>query len=450
MYGEALECHREIGDSHREGNALRALSWLLWVFGQTAEAEKAGRQAVAVLERQPPGQELAQAYGTMSLRSMTADDLEQTVAWGRRALELAERLDDVETIVHARTNIAAAEFWHGREEGRQELERSLELAREAGLEEEVAGAFCYLARGAARTRAHALAESYAKAGIEYCGEHDMDGWRPFLIAVRGEVELDQGRWGEAAESTTLVLADRGLGFGSALALVMLGRLRTRRGDPGQWEPLDDAFALAERSGELVRLAPLAAARAEAAWLEGRPERVAEMTEDAFELAKARGVGWLIGELAYWRWRAGVEEDIPPGAAEPYALQIAGEWARAADLWAELGCPYEYALALADADDDETLLRALEELQRLGARPAAAIVARRLRQRGAHGLPRGPRPGTQQNPAGLTRARARDPGARRAGATEHRHRRAALSLREDRRPPRLRDPAQARGPHARRG
>jgi DNA-binding NarL/FixJ family response regulator len=34
-------------------------------------------------------------------------------------------------------------------------------------------------------------------------------------------------------------------------------------------------------------------------------------------------------------------------------------------------------------------------------PAAAIVARRLRQRGASGIPRGPRPRTQANPAGLT-------------------------------------------------
>ena len=38
---------------------------------------------------------------------------------------------------------------------------------------------------------------------------------------------------------------------------------------------------------------------------------------------------------------------------------------------------------------------------LGARPAAAIVARRLRERGARGVPRGPRAATQQNPAGLT-------------------------------------------------
>jgi DNA-binding CsgD family transcriptional regulator len=83
------------------------------------------------------------------------------------------------------------------------------------------------------------------------------------------------------------------------------------------------------------------------------------------------------------------------------LQLTGEWARAAERWREIGCPYEAALALADADEEAPQRRALEELQRLGARPAAAIVARRLRERGARRLPRGPRPATRRNPAGLT-------------------------------------------------
>jgi DNA-binding CsgD family transcriptional regulator len=101
------------------------------------------------------------------------------------------------------------------------------------------------------------------------------------------------------------------------------------------------------------------------------------------------------------WRAGIREDIPPDAAEPYALEMRGEWARAATLWEEIGCPYEAALALADADDDDALRSALVEFQRFGARPAAAIVARRLRKRGARALPRGPRPTTRKNPANLT-------------------------------------------------
>jgi DNA-binding NarL/FixJ family response regulator len=46
-------------------------------------------------------------------------------------------------------------------------------------------------------------------------------------------------------------------------------------------------------------------------------------------------------------------------------------------------------------------RAHAELRALGAGPAAAIVARRLRDRGVRGVPRGPRPRTRDNPAGLT-------------------------------------------------
>ena len=69
------------------------------------------------------------------------------------------------------------------------------------------------------------------------------------------------------------------------------------------------------------------------------------------------------------------------------------------MWRKIGCPYEAALAL--ADDESALRAALDELRALDAHPAAATVARRLRERGVRGLPRGPRPGTRENLAGLT-------------------------------------------------
>jgi DNA-binding CsgD family transcriptional regulator len=81
--------------------------------------------------------------------------------------------------------------------------------------------------------------------------------------------------------------------------------------------------------------------------------------------------------------------------------LQGEWSRAAEAWTELGCPYEAAMALGRSEKDGALRRALDELQRLGARPAAAQVSRRLRERGARGVRRGPRPSTRANPAGLT-------------------------------------------------
>ena len=59
------------------------------------------------------------------------------------------------------------------------------------------------------------------------------------------------------------------------------------------------------------------------------------------------------------------------------------------------------LALGGADQEHALRQALEELRELGAGPAAAIMARRLRALGVRGVPRGPRPSTRENPAGLT-------------------------------------------------
>ena len=86
---------------------------------------------------------------------------------------------------------------------------------------------------------------------------------------------------------------------------------------------------------------------------------------------------------------------------PDAATLAGDWEEAARLWSELGCPYEAALALGDADDDDALRRGLLELHRLGARPAAGILTQRLRERGARGVPRGPYGAARQNAANLT-------------------------------------------------
>jgi DNA-binding CsgD family transcriptional regulator len=110
---------------------------------------------------------------------------------------------------------------------------------------------------------------------------------------------------------------------------------------------------------------------------------------------------ILGELRTWRRQAGIDEPLEPFVEEPYAAQLAGDWERASALWVELGCPYEAALALADADNEVPLRRAHEQLLALGARPAAAIVARRLRERGVRGVARGPSRATSESPAGLT-------------------------------------------------
>jgi DNA-binding CsgD family transcriptional regulator len=174
-----------------------------------------------------------------------------------------------------------------------------------------------------------------------------------------------------------------------------------------WPPLDEALALGRGTGELQRLGPVAVARAEAAWLEGDRAAARAVVEDALARAeRTKSYAWLTGELAFWLWRLGGPDrlptrGLPDGAAEPFALQMAGNWEAAAARWRALGCPYEAAATLADSDQEPQLRQALTELERLGARPLAAAVARKLRELGVRGLARGPRRATQANPANLT-------------------------------------------------
>jgi DNA-binding NarL/FixJ family response regulator len=101
------------------------------------------------------------------------------------------------------------------------------------------------------------------------------------------------------------------------------------------------------------------------------------------------------------WKAGELTEPPAEAAEPFALQMRGEWAAAADAWRSVGLPYEAALALMDSNDEDDVRTAMGEFDRLGARPMVAIAAQRLRKLGVSKIPRGARATTRENPAGLT-------------------------------------------------
>jgi DNA-binding CsgD family transcriptional regulator/tetratricopeptide (TPR) repeat protein len=396
----ALGCHREVGDGRLEGDALRSLSRLLRYVGRSDEAMEVGREAVAVLEQLPPGHELGMAYCNLSHLHMHLEDPAGTVDWGERALELARRLDDTEVLVYALTNIGHVDLLAGK--GTAAVEQSLALARQAGLEEHAGRGYVALTWWSPRGRTYAEADRFLDPGLEYCTERGLDLWRSFLLAYRARSQLDRGRWDDATESAGLVLRDpRSSPVPRVTALAVLGLVRARRGDPDVWEPLDAAWELATASGELQRVEPAGAARAEAAWLEGRIPELVETAEAALALATGRRAWWIVGEFACWRRRAGIEDEVPANVPQPWAAELEGDWRAAAEGWAGLDSPYDAALAWGRSDDEETLRRALAELQGLGAQAAAAIVARRLRALGARGLPRGPRPATRRNPMNLT-------------------------------------------------
>lgn len=402
---EALVYHRAAGDDYREGQALCSLSSRLWCFGDVDGAERAAQEAVAVLSRFGTGPELARACAAASSTFMNAERLDEALEWGERAFEALATSPVVETLIYQLNNTGTAKLLAGRRDGLDELERSIALGVTEGLDDQVGRGYIHLGWTGMRTRDFAIVDRLEE-GIDYCTSHGLELWRLYLIAYRARADLDRGRWTQAAEESAFALqqTNQNAPLLRIISRSTLGLVRARRGDPDVWAPLDEAAALAEGK-QLQHLEPVAIARTEAAALAGRRALADEASAQTLELALERRAAWIAGPLAFWRRRAGIEEPVPAGIAEPYALHLSGDLVAAEAVWRELDSPYEAALALADRDDAESLHAALGELRALGAGPAAESVARRLRERGERGLVRGPRTATRENPAGLTQREA---------------------------------------------
>ncbi|MDX6441234.1 MAG: hypothetical protein QOE43_963 [Gaiellaceae bacterium] len=393
----ALELRRLEGDQVREGEVLTKLSTFLWCPGHVEESRHAGHDAVSLLETQPPGRERAQAYLNLAFLSAVDDHSDDAVAWAKKALAQAERLGDEELVVVARMRIVLNEPG---DQGLRRLEQVVEQA--APFPKAVADGYNDLTWKALALGRSRDAAAYAAAGIDFCADRGYELTRLYILSARAWLELERGHWDAAAQDAGTILGIHRTSISPRIsALCVLALVRARRGDPGWSELLDEAWRLAEPTGEVYRVGPVAAAWAETSWLAGDRQGVAAATERVLDQALALGTEPLLGQLAAWRLLAGLDAHVSPHASEAHRLQATGEWAAAANLWVELDCPYQAALAFGQTGDEESLRRSLELLQGLDARPAAAIVARRLREQGARGLPRGPRPATRTNPYGLT-------------------------------------------------
>jgi DNA-binding CsgD family transcriptional regulator len=290
------------------------------------------------------------------------------------------------------------------DEGIDHLQRALAGAQARHDDFQIAQTLLNLGSGCAVTHRLELAEHWLLRGIGYCSERDIDMSRLYQLAWLAMVRLHQGRWDEASAAAHDVLSDaRTATVARITALTVLGRLRARRGDPGVWQALDEARTLAIGTGALQRLAPMHAARAEAAWLEGRRDDAAREAAAGLPLALAKGNAVFAAELLLWSRRGGAGDVTVPAfcAAHPCGLEAAGDWPQAAHAWTLRHCPYEAACARAESDDLAAQRDALDVFESLGARPMIERTRHRLRRAGVRGLSRGPRESTQQHPAGLT-------------------------------------------------
>lgn len=398
----ALALREQGVDVRALGRAQRRLATLLWSAAEMAEAKPLARAAVVTLSKLKPDGELAAAQVALASLHMQAAETADAERWAGLAKQLAENTGDVGAMVGALRVLGAARLCGPAEDGWRHLEGALQLALAKGSP--VLAANCYqgLVWFAAMHRQFSFADRYLPEALAYCNEHELV-WAAHALRQARCVELaHRGHWTEAVELASALLADSPSPVDRIQPLYVVGRLRARRGDPDAWPPLDEALALSAPRNELQHVGNVRAIRAEAAWLTGNTKQMVGEAVAAYELALASQDPWILGELALWLWRGDALDSIPEVVvAHPYGLQIRGDWTGAAAGWEKLGCPFEMAAALLDADQEAPVRRAWQVFDGLGSRPAAGIAARRLRALGVPATPRGPRSTTRENPHGLT-------------------------------------------------
>lgn len=397
---EALDIHRSRGDLLAEGRTLRQLARHLGRNGDHAAGLATAQQAVAVLEQLPPHPELALAYVLLSGAYAMARHPD-AISWGEKAIKLGEAVGCPEAVYDGLNNIGTIEITRGDLAGVQKLERSRDLAEQAGDSLGVARAYLHLCWMLSLRREWGLVARYLEPALDYCREQGQELWLEQLRSFQLQADLAAGRWDEAARGASAVIArTQSAAVSRCSALLVLARIRARRGEPDYWPLLDEALALTKLPMVRHLAAHAAAARAEAAWLEGR---LADAVTEAERAPEAMGALDPLAalDLRSWQWRAGADGDGTDDLPEPYCTLLRGDRHGAARWWQEKGSPYEAALAVSGSGDVPALRVAVDALRDLGARAAVGVLARELRALGERGVPREPRTATSAHPVGLT-------------------------------------------------
>jgi DNA-binding CsgD family transcriptional regulator/tetratricopeptide (TPR) repeat protein len=400
-YQRALELWRETGDQLREGDTLRRFSGALWRLCRGQEASAAAADALRTLEPLGPSVELAQAYVTVAGYRATDTHVSEAIAVARRGREIAAQLGSYR-VQSAALIIEALAAWPAGQDWEALLSRALAVALDHDAVAEAGHAYTNLHELSCSSRRYAESGPYYLDGVAFCEEHDLGTYLCCLQGVRTATLERLGRWDEAvALSGTVLRRVLAAPVNRMTPIGTIGRIRARRAEPGAWEYLDEAMAAADGTGEPQYVVPARLGRAEAHWLAG-DLAAARRDADLADQALAGADPWLSGETAAWLRRAGSDRGPQPRLAEPYRLQLDGDWRNAVKLWDEIGCRYDAALAMLDAAEEPALRQALDICQDLGATATARVIRRTMRKLGIRSIPVGHNTATRAHPLGLTR------------------------------------------------
>ncbi|MHC1558779.1 ATP-binding protein [Actinomycetospora sp. C-140] len=397
---EAVRGREDRGDAAALARALASAATHQWSDLRPDDALASARRAVTLLDGAGAAGEYAAAYSYLGAFFTTVGREDEAVPVLDAALAASERLGDSRVRTTVLVFRGQSRFQRGDTDGLDDVREGLRRARAGGDHEPAMLAYLNLVLSLWQTSDLEEMDDVLADAARYGADRDFASYERIRETYRLRRLALRGEW-DAAETGLRGLVDDRPDGGvlDRFALPYLAGLAVRRGAGDAATLVDRARELAVRNPSVVLSAAVLTARLEQAWLTGGSGPV---DEAAALLREGPTTGrWRdLAELARWLRRVGGPVVPVAGAPEELAAGLDGDTSTAAAAWERVGAPYERALELAESGEAEPLLRALDVLHDLGATPAAALVRRRLAERGVR-PPRGPQEATRTNPAGLT-------------------------------------------------
>jgi DNA-binding CsgD family transcriptional regulator/tetratricopeptide (TPR) repeat protein len=377
----AITHARDLHDRSSESKALTFAALYRHRTGQGSAAKQYAREAVDVLGPEPDDQDLARALEISGYLAMMDYDSAATLLLVEETLEVAGPNIDERILIRSLIHRGIAMNHTNYPEGLASLNEARTRAEAAGYLSEMIRAIANAANCALEARDMATAMDYMQMARTPPGYDDEAEGNPYIAALHSSVLELKGDW-SAAEHLASESRDSGdqLFSSKLIATTVLGAIDGRRGRSNARASVHDAWERAVAAGAKDLLTSAGAVLAEYGWISGDADIPISEIKEAMAAGIDVGLSWNSGNIALWLWKLGKITDAPDGIAEPYRLTIEGESIAAAEQWAEIGFPYEEAIALAHGDQTARL-EALIQLETLGADAVAAKLRQELRTQG---------------------------------------------------------------------
>ena len=397
----AVEHYRKLGDRSGESGALARAAHYAENGGMRDRAEELAREAVDVLGPNPGGPDLARALEANAYLQTMAGNVDIVPNLVDRTLAAIGPEGDPRIVIRSLNHRGIVANIANYPDGRASLDEAARRAAAASQWYEESRALFNQGWAAAEVRDLPTASDYVQRALASASRHELPILESYAEAMYARVLELEGDWTKAEDLATDVLDS--MAISQMVALPILGIIAGRRGKAEARSMLTQAWEMAVQSGENQRIAPVAIALAEHAWIAGDADLPVSQLKEVMGAELDKGFQWSPGLMAFWLWKLGELSGTPEVIAEPYRLVIEGRSAEAAAIWEAKGVPYERALALMHGDHAEQL-EALEIFEELGATAVAAKLRKSLRDDGV-AVPRGKSRKTREHAAGLTARQA---------------------------------------------